>query len=37
MGHKEFYAIGYGGLLNIIEAALSWLGLSMSIWGVTRR
>lgn len=37
VGHKEFYAIGYGRILNIIEAALSWLGLGMFIWWVTRR
>ena len=37
VGHKDFYAIGYGRLLNIIEAALSWLGLGMFIWWVTRR
>ena len=37
IGHDEFYAIGYGRLLNIIEAALSWLGLGVFIWWLTRR
>ena len=37
IGHSEFYAVGSGKLLNIIEAALSWLGLGVFIWWVTRR
>lgn len=37
IGHDEFYAIGYGRFLNIIEAALSWLGLGVFIWWLTRR
>jgi len=37
IGHREFYAVGIGKLLNIIEAALSWLGLGVFIWWVTRR
>jgi len=36
IGHDEFYAIGYGRLLNIIEAALAWLGLGVFIWWLTR-
>lgn len=35
--HDEFYAVGHGRLLNIIEAALSWLGLGVFIWWLTRR
>lgn len=30
-------AIGYGKLLNITEASLSWLGLGIFIWWLTRR
>lgn len=37
IGHNEFYAIGFGKLLNIVEAALSWLGLGVFIWWLTRR
>lgn len=37
IGHGEFYAVGSGKLLNIIEAALSWLGLGVFIWWLTRR
>lgn len=37
IGHDEFYAIGYGRFLNIVEAALSWLGLGVFIWWLTRR
>jgi hypothetical protein len=37
IGHDEFYAVGYGRLLNIIEATLSWLGLGVFIWWLTRR
>lgn len=35
--HGELYAVGCGRILNIIEAALSWLGLGMFIWWLTRR
>ena len=37
IGHNEFYAVGFGKLLNIVEAALSWLGLGVFIWWLTRR
>lgn len=37
IGYDKFYAIGYGRLLNIFEAALSWLGLGVFIWWLTRR
>lgn len=37
IGHNEYYAVGVGKLLNIIEAALSWLGLGVFIWWITRR
>ena len=35
--HDEFYAIGYGRILNIIGASLSWLGLGVFIWWLTKR
>jgi hypothetical protein len=37
IGNDEFYAIGYGRILNIIGASLSWLGLGVFIWWLTRR
>lgn len=37
IGHNDLYAVGIGKLLNIIEAALSWLGLGVFIWWLTRR
>ncbi len=37
IGHNEIYPIGFGRLLNIIEAALSWLGLGVFIWWLTKR
>ncbi len=37
IGHSKCYAVGVGELLNIIEAALSWLGLGVFIWWITRR
>jgi hypothetical protein len=37
IGHDEFYAVGYGKILSIIEAALAWLGLGVFIWWLTRR
>jgi len=37
IGHDKLYAIGYGRLLNIFEATLSWLGLGVFIWWLTRR
>ena len=37
IGHNGFYSVGGGKLLNIVEAALSWLGLGVFIWWLTRR
>lgn len=37
IGHNEIYPSGFGRLLNIIEAALSWLGLGVFIWWLTKR
>lgn len=37
IGHAEFYAIGSGKSLGIIQAALSWLGLGVLLWWLTRR
>lgn len=37
IGHNEFYAVDGGKLLNIVEAALSWLGLGVFIWWLTKR
>ena len=37
IGQNEYYAVGVGKLLNIIEAGLSWLGLGVFIWWITRR
>jgi len=37
IGHNDYYAVGWGELLNIVEAALSWLGLGIFIWWLTRR
>ena len=35
--HGELYVVRYGKLLNIIEVALSWLGLGVFIWWLTKR
>jgi len=35
--HVEPYAVGYGKLLDVVESALSWLGLGVFIWWLTRR
>jgi len=37
IGHSEFYAVGSGKFLNILQAAFSWLALGMLIWWLTRR
>lgn len=37
IAHDGFYSIGLGKLLTIIEAALSWLGLGVFVWWLTRR
>lgn len=36
-GHTGFYVVGSGKLLEILERALSWLGLGVFIWWLTRR
>ena len=38
IGHRELYTHGYAGeWVRIMEGALSWVGLGVFIWWVTRR
>lgn len=37
IGYREYHAIGLGNLIHILESALSWLGLGVFIWWITKQ
>lgn len=37
LDRSEFVATGSGALLNVVETALSWLGLGVFLWWLTKR